>query len=432
MHHQLRGADLILPKQSVLAALCLISLLVAHSAGAQVTGERFDNQRLEHLRDLSFKRSVPIVTATPEQAAAITKAELERDVAKKRLVADGYAAAMIGLVPPHFDLKAAVLQRTRTSVGGFYSDELKEIVLIQRQSDATPALDGAAIPFSSQTDSFGGNRLAHELTHALQDQHFDLEGKEANLKDNGDELFAFDSVVEGDATLVGIAYSHGGIMDDALADRAVSLTRVEMRSMLARDRAEGQPDALSLPGILTYVDGVAFVAEAWRRGGWKAVDALYQDLPLSSQQIMHPALYFDHRANPLQITIAGSEKVLPEWSTVHSDTVGELNLKIILTRAFGRNSPKVDLSRQWTGDRMLILCRDDSIGVVWIIGLDNDRAAQQFADDAATIFAANPYQLDRRGNLVLAVIGPPAKIPHLSAELWKCVTIASEAMISGK
>jgi hypothetical protein len=100
-------------------------------------------------------------------------------------------------------------------------------------------------------------------------------------------LFAFDSVVEGDATLVGIAYSHGGVMSDAVVDQAVSHTRFEMRKMVAQARAEGRPDALSVPGILTYVDGVAFVADAWRRGGWKAVDALYQDLPLSSQQIMH-------------------------------------------------------------------------------------------------------------------------------------------------
>jgi hypothetical protein len=400
-----------------------LALVLTGSARAQVTGEQFDNARLERLRELSFKHPVPIIVATPDQAAAIAKAELERDDARKRLAADTCAAAMIGLVPPNFDLKDAVLQRTRTSVGGFYSDELKQIVLIQNGVDGTPVVNNA-VPFSSQFDSFGGSRLAHELTHALQDQHFDLKSKEANLEDNGDELFAFDSVVEGDATLVGIAYSHGGDMSDAVADQAVSHTRLEMRKMVAQARAEGLPDALTIPGILTYVDGVAFVADAWRRGGWKAVDALYQDLPLSSQQIMHPAMYFDQRVNPRQISFADYENVMPEWSTVHADTVGELNLRIILTRAFGRNSSRVALERRWSGDRMLILHHNDTVGVVWVITFDTETAASDFVTDSATIFASTPHQLDRHGTAVLAVIGVPAKVPNIPAEFWKCVTIA--------
>jgi hypothetical protein len=135
-------------------------------------------------------------------------------------------------------------------------------------------------------------------------------------------------------------------------------------------------------------------------------------------------MYFDERANPRMISFANYENVMPEWSTVHADTVGELNPRIILTRAFGRNSSKVALERRWSGDRMLILHRNETVGVVWVIAFDDDAAAKDFVTDSATIFEANPHQVDRRGNSVLVVIGIPAKVPNIPAEFWKCVTIA--------
>ena len=122
--------------------------------------------------------------------------------------------------------------------------------------------------------------LAHELTHALQDQNFDLEladGRESPT--TSDAMLAFKALVEGDATLAGFAYVRGG-MDDTLADFITAhLTDLPQ---ISAAKETNVPDALSIPFIFQYAEGAAFVREAYRRGGWDAVDAAFREPPEST------------------------------------------------------------------------------------------------------------------------------------------------------
>jgi len=102
-------------------------------------------------------------------------------------------------------------------------------------------------------------------------------------------------------------------MDDSTAD-ALANNLKQLPQALAV-QAPNTPEGLSVPLLFQYSDGVRFVAEAYRRGGWPAVDALYRKPPESTHQILHPALYFDrkradaaHRARGLRTNHERMEK----------------------------------------------------------------------------------------------------------------------------
>ena len=158
-----------------------------------------------------------------------------------------------------------------------------------------------------QRDVVGEMLLAHELTHALQDQNFDLESSLDKVKDDDDRSLALKSVTEGDATMrrvrlrgQGAGRHHRSIPSPTICKQLPQALEAE---------APGTPEGLSVPLLFQYSEGVRFVAEAYRRGGWSAVDALYRKPPQSSHQILHPALYFDGSAPVPRIDLAGYEEL---------------------------------------------------------------------------------------------------------------------------
>jgi hypothetical protein len=128
----------------------------------------------------------------------------------------------------------------------------------------------------------------HELTHALQDQLFGAGERMLAVRANWDRQLAYQSVLEGEATLVMFAW---------LSSR----TGTDLSEMLSDDRlvreltaalAAGQKALPTVPAYFVeslgfpYIEGVHYVARAYRRGGWKAVDAIDADPPTTTAEIM--------------------------------------------------------------------------------------------------------------------------------------------------
>jgi len=406
-------------------AVGLTLAVAAPSPLAQVVGAQFDNGRLEHLRGLAFKKPVPLVALKPDEAQRVVEDDLRRDYSDERLQADGTAGCMLGLFAPPFDLKQQILKAALSQFGGVYLPHRKEIVIIQHSTllEAT----NSSLWFSFQS-GFLGNRLAHELTHAIQDQHFDLEAREEKLKHENDQSIAFSSVVEGDATLAGVAYTNDGL-DNSAVDRLVSNLYGMTRRLNTWASDNKVPEGLSVPSIFAHTEGIKFVAEAYRRGGWRAVDALYLHPPVSTQQIIHPQLYFDRPRLPARIQLAGYQKILPS-AAVYTDTYGELLLRVILQRNLGEASADSNLAERWAGDRIAILPQGNSVTVVWVLAFSDPSSAMQFAALYSSILdrlhgASTAHRVEYRGNTVLAVIGDGLRQhPDLVPAIWKETTVA--------
>src|SRR5271156_5801457 len=350
------------------------------------------------------------------------------DARQHRQPATGHAegGATTGLYPPGMDLKAQSLKLLKSQVAGFYDPYDKEMVLVEG-GDNLGFWNGAT-EFMIQRDIVGEMLLAHELTHALQDQNFDLEASLDKVKDDDDRGLALKAVAEGDATIAGFAYAVGR-MDTGVADSLTNNLKNLPQALKAE--APDTPEGLSVPMLFQYSDGVRFVAEAYRRGGWSAVDALYRNPPQSTHQVLHPELYFDTPAVTPRIQGAGYDQIMSGWKVADTDTFGELLLSVILERNLGKQSNELGLAARWTGDRMIILQESRGVNVIWMLTFIDTQSAAHFTVVYQTLLDrllgdSTPHRIDTRANAVLVVIGEGADyFDTLAPSIWNASTIQS-------
>jgi hypothetical protein len=382
-------------------------------------------QGIQKIRELSFKQHVPVVLKTPNEVEQMVIADLQRDFTDAQMDADGKAGAMLGLYPPGIDLKAATVKLLKSQIAGFYDPHEKEMVLVE---GATPVpVTDRVLEFVVQRDLVNDMLLAHELTHALQDQNFALQDKLDARKDNSDEEMALKSVAEGDATIAGFAYI-AGRMDDSVADTLTSSMTNLPETFAAQSK--DTPEGIGYPLIFQYSDGVRFVDEAYKRGGWKAVDALYAKPPQSTQQIIDPSLYFDHPLPPTEVEVAGYQPILKEWTKADEDTFGELSIQIILELGYGKHAPEVARARKWAGDRIVILAHGTDIAVIWIAVFRDDDSARRFEEAYRKLLdrtrASTPHHIERRNDAVLVIAGVIAnQSASLAPAVWKASKIGA-------
>jgi len=415
--------------------ICAVAALIflRGCAYSLVNGDQVNSQQatkieagIQDFRQLRFKQPVPLVVKSPDQAEAMMEADLMRDYTDNQLEVDAVAGALTGLYPARLDLKSASLKLLKSQVAGFYDPHGKEMVLVKGGADL--GIWNSAAQFMIQRDVVGEMLLAHELTHALQDQNFDLESSLDSVKDDDDRALALKSVAEGDATIAGFAYAVGR-MDDSKADTLAN--NLKSLPQALRAEAPDTPEGLSAPLLFQYSDGVRFVAEAYRRGGWAAVDALYRNPPQSSHQILHPALYFDSPAPPAHIELAGYDGIMSGWKKADDDTYGELLLRVILERNLGKQSSEVALASRWSADRMIILQQSRDVNVIWMLAFSDEQTASHFTVVYQTLLDrllgdSTPHRIDTRSNAVLVVIGQGANyFDTLASAIWNTSTIES-------
>ena len=368
------------------------------------------------IRELNFTRPVPVVVNTPDQAQRAIIAQISRDHSDEDLRIGAESGVMTGLYPPKIDLKRQTVDLLRDEVIGFYNPDTKQMVMVQRPQNET-SQDGrrADRDLSEMV-------LAHELTHALQDQHFAIEQLLKRVKDNDDQTLALKCVAEGDATLTGFGYIAGG-----LRPGKVQFLVNQLGVLPSKSPAQEHHVALAVvaPMLFEYSGGSRFVAEAWRRGGWSAVDQLYRRPPRSSQQIMQPDLYFDHPTPPLHIDLAGYEPVLPGWKKVDDDTYGELLLKLIFQQHLPPNAQAFNILPRWAGDRLITLKKGAHLTLLWVIAFHDHASAEEFAAVYSQILdrlggVSNPHGIATHGAAVLIAIGSGARdFGPLRDAVWK-------------
>jgi hypothetical protein len=205
------------------------------------------------------------------------------------------------------------------TVAGFYDTETKELVV----------RGGRLTPFVRQV-------LVHELTHALDDQHFDLD---PDLADD-EAALAFDALVEGDAVAVENRYVE-------------SLSPAERREAAAEEDAtfgsngsgsDNTPEVFLDLGDFPYVDGPAMVTALVTAGGQARVDAAFAAPPSTSAEVMHPGRYLAGRGRATVPPVAADGRVVDEG------VIGELLLQLVLAES-GTDDQAARGAEGWAGDR---------------------------------------------------------------------------------
>jgi hypothetical protein len=191
--------------------------------------------------------------------------------------------------------------------------------------------------------------MVHELTHALQDQHFKLGEKEAALMRDTDANLAYHAVLEGEAVLVMVAHILGKsgldldeiVKDDAMLGMITSAAQAEQ--MIDPATPKYFAEMLKFP----YLEGLKFVVAAYRRGGWKELDRIHANPPRTTREILHPDEYFNRSFKPQPFD---STKPAGAISAEH---LGEFHWTFLVG---------ADNARGWVNDRVVV-SRDGRVQV---------------------------------------------------------------------
>ena len=376
---------------------------------------------IQILRELKFKSKVPISYLTPDQTAVRIKAEIEREKLKGSLALESKAGAMLGLYPPNLDLAEVGIGMLKREIAGFYDLRKKDLVIVE-----SPLAKGASITRVQKLETV--NVIAHELTHGLQDQNFNIGTSLEQAKNDDDRSVALSAVVEGDATLAGFAFIAGRMDDEVLN---VFVKHIPDMEKEFAEKTRDVPLGVREPFIFQYMYGARFVAEAYHRNGWRGVDALYAHPPQTTQQIMNPWMYFDRSTPRPEVHLAGYENVLAGWKQAEVSTFGELLLRVLIQSTLGKDSAYVALANAWGGDSAVILVKGESITILWMVAFTNDESAATFADAYGNALnkingAHTAHRIVRNGREVFVIAGDGAiRSQEFLPAVWKQSTVTS-------
>ena len=238
------------------------------------------------------------------------KAQMEKEYKPEELATEEKVLKKLGLMAPDESLGNDIEQMMGEEVAGYYDDETKQLKLVS---------DKPELNLINQVT------LAHESTHAIQDQNFSLPvllAEDTGVTGNDDQDLARLSLVEGDASLVE--------EDFVSADfNAVDMASVLLGS-LGGLGALGGNSYLEGSLMFPYTEGMNFVTELRSRGGWSAVNAAYAKPPQSTEQILHPEKYFAGEA-PLPVPASHDASLLDRGWTLESENVlGEFGIQQLL------------------------------------------------------------------------------------------------------
>ena len=414
------------------ATLAILIALIAVHSWAQLPAGAISPAQVQQivagiqvLRGLKFKSRVPISYLTPDQAAARVRAEVDRENRNEVLVLEAKAGAMLGLYPPGFEVKDVTLAMLKRELAGFYDPRKKDLVIIE-----APLAKGAKVSRVQKLETV--NVIAHELTHGLQDQNYNIGSILDQAKDDDDRAVAMSAVVEGDATLAAFGFI-AGRMDDQVLD--VFVKHIPDMEKEFAEKTRDLPLGVREPFIFKYMYGARFVAEAYHRNGWSGVNALFEHPPQSTQQILNPWMYFDRSTPRPEVHLAGYEKVLNGWKRGEVSTFGELLLRVLIQSTLGKDSSYVALSNAWGGDSAVILSNGKSVTVLWMISFTNDESAETFAVAYGSALdkingARTAHRVERNANEVLVMVGDGAiRFHEFLPEVWKESTVTTVPIV---
>jgi len=320
----------------------------------------------EVLRETSELRRLPVLrqvrsgAQTREEIEQMLVRNLSESVTPEEMRASETTLKKLGMVPQGFQLRPFLIKLLAEQVAGYYDPKTQEFYLADWID-----LDGQR-PV-----------MAHELTHALQDQHFNLRRFDKWPKHDSDAELSAHSLIEGDASLVMMQY----VM------RSPARQLSFMKSMVtgsagSTEEIERAPRVLRETLLFPYFQGMNWVSQLYKRGGWDEVSAAFTRLPKSTEQVLHADKYFAGE-EPQKVAVRDISSALGKgWHMADNDVEGEWGYYLLLDEYLNSTDVSKRASEGWGGDRYALFVGPNASDVVvaqksvW----DTDADAREFFD----------------------------------------------------
>jgi hypothetical protein len=283
-------------------------------------------RRVEDLRDLRYRRIPAPQRVSGAQARRDGLTDYDASEPERVRAAEEEVLERLGLVPAGTSLRKLTASLYGEGVAGYYDPRSKRLKVVAGAATSTRALTETVI--------------AHELTHALEDQHYGL--NDDGPSEGDDRALAHLALIEGTATEIMTRYGERWIPPGELLASAIGSAFAPTGDL---------PPFVEAQTVFPYVGGRQFVEYLLRRAGdrWALVDdAERLRPPASTEQILHPERYL--RADqPKPVRLRAGRALGAGWRRVRAGTWGEYATRELL--ADGGGSGAEAAAAGWGGDR---------------------------------------------------------------------------------
>lgn len=336
-------------------------------------------QQMSRITGLRLKSPLKKTLRSRDEIRAYVIRQMDEDKDKAQRYADEKSAEAFGLLPKNFDLDAFMVELLSEQISGLYDPKTEEFYI----ADWIPLEDQRMV-------------MAHELTHALEDQHFKIEPWLKAARPNDDAELAREAFLEGSAMAAMVDYLLQGTGKtlNTMPEFDPSILTGDLGSTPMLQKApQFIKDSLTFP----YFDGMTFTAAVLKPAGWNALDQVFQHPPQSTQQILHPALYKSGHV-PAPITLPSVESKLgKDWKKLDDNLLGEFGWVEVLKQFLGNDRAK-PLAAAWEGDRYQLFENTQSKKLLLItrIHLNREEQAARFFGQYSELLEKKH---DQRSNL---------------------------------
>lgn len=310
------------------------------------------------IRELSIKRDVKSGAQSRAEIERMIVRNLDQDTNPEEMHATEVLLKAFGLAPKDFRYRSFLIKLLAEQVAGYYDPKAQQFYLADW------------IELEGQKPV-----MAHELTHALQDQHFNLRRFEKWPKGDSDAELAAHALIEGDAVLAMTLYM--------ARHPQTFLAMIRMGGAGSSSEVfDSAPRVLRESLTFPYLQGLEWSKKVYRRGGWKMISDAFTKLPQSSEQIMHPEKYFSYEA-PVKVVLPEFRSFLGAgWKRIDSDVNGEWGCYLLLDEFIKQAELSKRAAAGWAGDRFVVYeeVKTGQVFTAQMWAWDTENDAQEFFD----------------------------------------------------
>ena len=383
-------------------------------------------KEVEAIRGWKFKKPVKKGVHSAKELRGFLERKLDEEWGGGKLERQQRMLRTLGFIPAGMDLRKTVIDVLMSQVGGFYDPERTAFFMMERAAEMGEFLNRTMI--------------AHELTHALDDQYYALDPRMKKRSKEHDASFAVGAVIEGSATCLMTRWGaqHGKKwMNMAEMQKAMKRETEKAKVLINAPAYFGTLAARYMMGLHFLTKGKGQLVAA-QRSVADEVAAAMQKIPVSSEQILHPEKYWDAESIDLPVRLADEKayeaKLCEHFAAkvVERETLGEIHMALL-----GR-SPKRKLRlelmgnvRSWTnraamgwgGDRVWLLDKANAKGrdvaagegdqaqapargAFWLTAWDTAKDAEEFEAAYSKHYSERTKaKLARHGRLLVIAYG---------------------------